>query len=60
MKVLTEYRAWLLRVVGYYQNHVFDEFDANCTASQQADVVKEQLRQLGLRFDQRLELLLNP
>jgi len=58
MKVLTQYRAWLLRVVGDYQTQVQGEVDVNCTGAQQLVVVKEQLQQMGLQFDQHVDFLL--
>ena len=58
MKVLTQYRAWLLRVVGDYQTQVQGEVEANCTGAQQQVLVKEQLQQMGLQFDQHVDFLL--
>ena len=58
MKVLTQYRAWLLRVVGDYQTQVQGEVEANCTSAQQQVRVKEQLQQMGLQFDQHVDSLL--
>lgn len=58
MKVLTQYRAWLLRVVGDYQTQVQGEVEVNCTGAQQQVLVKEQLQQMGLQFDQHVDFLL--
>jgi hypothetical protein len=59
MKVLTQYRAWLLRVVGDYQSQVLGEVETNCTGTQRVtEPCKEQLREIGLRFDQHVDFLL--
>ena len=52
MKVLTTYRSWLLRSVGDYQGQVLQKLGANCT------LADEQLRSLGLQFDQRIDALM--
>ena len=54
MKVLTEYRAWLLRVVGDYQNEVLEEVAHNCTSERGTTVLRARLRDVGLQFDQHL------
>jgi len=55
MKVLTQYRAWLLRAVGDYQNQVAGTLEANCTASA---ALKQNLQELGLQFDNHIDSLL--
>ena len=55
MKVLTEYRAWLLRVVGDYQNQVIGQVESNCT---QHAALQANLRESGLKFDQSIDGLL--
>jgi len=58
MKVLTQYRAWLLRVVGDYQTQVQGEVAVNCTGAAQQALLRAQLQQRGLEFDQHVDLLL--
>eukprot|EP00316_Scyphosphaera_apsteinii_P021070 CAMPEP_0119312598 /NCGR_PEP_ID=MMETSP1333-20130426/26903_1 /TAXON_ID=418940 /ORGANISM="Scyphosphaera apsteinii, Strain RCC1455" /LENGTH=370 /DNA_ID=CAMNT_0007317247 /DNA_START=84 /DNA_END=1196 /DNA_ORIENTATION=- len=53
MSVLTTYRAWLLRAVGDYQNHVVKRVSStNCSD------VEAQLKTLGTAFDQQVDGLL--
>jgi len=56
MKVLTQYRAWLLRVVGDYQNEVLREVESNCTNA--AAAIASRLRDSGLHFDKHIDGLL--